>query len=69
MPRFSQIVKGALSQGFCCVQINSVLKSLLSTFTHTQNVPAEFGRKYQMNFSRERKPEYFCEFLKYSFRT
>ena len=26
--------KGALSQGFCCVQVNSVLKSLLSTFTH-----------------------------------
>ena len=26
--------KGALSQGFCCVQVNSMLKSLLSTFTH-----------------------------------
>ena len=26
--------KGALSQGFCCAQVNSVLKSLLSTFTH-----------------------------------
>ena len=26
--------KGVLSQGFCCVQVNSVLKSLLSTFTH-----------------------------------
>ena len=26
--------KGALSRGFCCVQVNSVLKSLLSTFTH-----------------------------------
>ena len=25
---------GALSRGFCCVQVNSVLKSLLSTFTH-----------------------------------
>ena len=25
--------KGALSRGFCCVQVNSVLKSLLSTFT------------------------------------
>ena len=28
------IYKGALSRGFCCVQVNSVLKSLLSTFTH-----------------------------------
>ena len=26
--------KGALSRGFCFVQVNSVLKSLLSTFTH-----------------------------------
>ena len=28
------IYKGALAQGFCCVQVNSVLKSLLSAFTH-----------------------------------
>ena len=26
--------KGATSQGFCFVQVNSVLKSFLSTFTH-----------------------------------
>ena len=25
---------GALSRGFCCVQVSSVPKSLLSTFTH-----------------------------------
>ena len=31
----------ALSEGFCCVQVNSVLKLLLSTFTCTQNAPAE----------------------------
>ena len=29
-----QAYKGALSRGFCCIQVNSVLKSLLSTFTH-----------------------------------
>ena len=28
------ILKGALSRGFCCVQVNSVLKSLLSTMSH-----------------------------------
>ena len=27
-------LKGALARGFCCVQVNSVLKSLLITFTH-----------------------------------
>ena len=31
---FSCDLKGALSQGFCCVQVNSVLQSLLSNFTH-----------------------------------
>ena len=29
--------KGALSRGFWCVKVNSVLKQLLSTFTCTQN--------------------------------
>ena len=40
----SVAVSYALSRGFCCVQVNSVLKSLLSTFTHTQNAPAELRR-------------------------
>ena len=39
--------KGALLRGFCCVQVNSVLKSMLSTFTCTQNAPSEL-RSYQM---------------------
>ena len=30
--------KGVLSRGFCCVQVNSVLTSFLSTFTRTQNL-------------------------------
>ena len=47
-------IKGALSWDFS--QVNSVLKSLFSTFTRTQNAPAELRRKYQMKFSRERKP-------------
>ena len=36
-------LKGALSRGFCCVQVHFVLKSLLitCTFTHTQNAPPE----------------------------
>ena len=49
-------LEGALSQGFCCLQVNSVLKSLLSTFTHTQTAPAELRRRHQMEFSREGKP-------------
>ena len=36
-----------------CVQVNFVLKSLLvSTFTRTQNAPAELRRKYEMKFSK-----------------
>ena len=31
---FTYLTKGALSRGFCCVEVSSVLKSLLSTFTH-----------------------------------
>ena len=48
--------KRALSRGFCCVQVNSVLKSLVSTFNNIQNAPAELRRRYQMKFSRESKP-------------
>ena len=40
-----------LSRGFCYVQVNSLLKPLLSTFTRTQNAPAELRRRYQMKFS------------------
>ena len=49
------VVKGALSRGFCCVQVNSVLKSLLSTFTRTQI--AKLRGSYRMKFSKERKPQ------------
>ena len=34
-------------------QVNSVLKSLLSTFTPTQNVPVKTRGSYQMNFIME----------------
>ena len=37
----------------CCVQFNSVLKSLLSTFTCTQNAPTELQTRYQMKLGRE----------------
>ena len=37
--------KGAMSRGFCTVQVNSVLKSLRSAFTGTQNAPAESDYK------------------------
>ena len=37
----------APSQEFCCVQVNSVLESLLSTLTRTQNAPAEL-RSWKM---------------------
>ena len=47
-------VTGALSRGFCCVQVNSVLKSLPRTLTSIENAPAE--ERYQMKFSRESKP-------------
>ena len=30
--------------------VNSVLKSLLSTFTHTQNAPVNLRGSYQINF-------------------
>ena len=42
------IFKEVLLQRFCCVQINPVLhvKSLLGTFTRTQNARAELRRVY-----------------------
>ena len=36
-------------------QVNSLLKSLLSTFTDTTNSPAKQRGRYDMKFSRERK--------------
>ena len=54
--RYLALKGRALSPGLCCVQINSVLKSKLSTFTRTQNAAAELRRRHQMKFSRENKP-------------
>ena len=48
--------KGVLSRGFCCVQVNSVVKSLLGTFIHSQNAHEELQRRYQIKFSGKRKP-------------
>ena len=36
-----------------------MLKSLLSTFTHTQNAPEELCQRYQTNFIREHYTNYF----------
>ena len=38
---------------FYAQSLNSVLKSLLSAFTHKQNAPVELGRRYLSNFIRE----------------
>ena len=35
-----------------------MLKSLLSAFTQTQNVPTKLRGRYQMKFSRESQPLY-----------
>ena len=48
-------LKRALPLGFCCVQVNSTLKSLLSTFNHTQYAPEQVRRRYQLKFSRGSK--------------
>ena len=42
-------------------------KSLLSTFTRTQNAPAELRRRYPLKFSKDSKPYsvfFFCDFFK-----
>ena len=41
-------LKGALLRGFCFVQVNSVLKSLLSIFTHITYI---FTARYRVNFA------------------
>ena len=35
------------------VLVKTVLKSLLSTFSHIQNAPVNLQRRHQMNFKRE----------------
>ena len=45
--------KGAMSR------LNYFLKSLLSTFTYTQNVPVTLWLRSQTNFTREHKPNFF----------
>ena len=37
----------------CSFDLNSVLNSLLCTFTHAKNVPVEFWRRYETNLIRE----------------
>ena len=38
-------------EGDFCLLIKTVLTSLLSTFSHTQNAPAKLSERYQMNIS------------------
>ena len=40
----------------CLLLVKTVLKSLLSVFTYTQNAPATLRGTYQMKFSRKSKP-------------
>ena len=58
--------KGELSQGFCSDQVNSVLKSLLSTFTPTQNAPAELRSRYQTKLSGKANHKIFAIFSRLS---
>ena len=47
-------LKGHCHGDFVALQVNFLLKLLFSTFTRTQNVPAELRRRYQMKFSKFR---------------
>ena len=62
--------EGALSRRVWCVQVISVLKLLLGSFTRTQNPPAELRIGYQMTFCMESKPKYyFALFSRHRLRT
>ena len=43
---------GAVTGTFCGVQVNSVLTSLLITFTHTHNAPQNYEEDIKRNFKR-----------------
>ena len=49
----------------CSLQVNSVLKSLLISFTRTQNALTELWRSHQMKFCRKSKPKllFFGDFF------
>ena len=57
-------VKRALSRWFCCVQVNSLLKSLLSTFTPTQNYTRaeSVTKKVSNEIQQESKSQYILRF-------
>ena len=41
---FGFVLKGALSQEFCCFQLHSLLKSLPGTFTRSQNAQMDLSK-------------------------
>ena len=49
-------LKGVLSQEIYCFSVKSVLKLLLTTLTHTKQAHVKLTGKYEINFSRVRKP-------------
>ena len=49
--------------------VNSVLKALLASFTHTQKAPVELRRSYQANFIRSTNHDSFCDFCGHSIET
>ena len=49
--------------------VNSVLKPLLASFTHTQKPPVELCRSYQANFIRSTNHDSFCDFCGHSIET
>ena len=53
-----KVIKGTLSQEFCCFQLHSLLKSLPGTSTRYQNAQMDYIVKetYQMNGGSESKP-------------
>ena len=53
---WSLVLKGALSRGFCCFQLHSLLKSLPCTFIRPQNAPDRLTGTYQTNGGSESKP-------------
>ena len=49
--------------------VNSVLKAVLASFTHTQKAPVELCRSYQANFIRSTNHDSFCDFCGHSTET
>lgn len=48
--------KGTLTRGSAVSQVKNLLKSLLSSFVHTQNSPVTLSGIYQKNSGKENKP-------------